>query len=254
MGDGHLEVDVRRLALGPQTVLSDVSFDCPAGSHTAILGPNGAGKTTLLRAIVGLVRFNGRITLDGVEINKLPPERRAQRIAYVPQRSLLQSSLRVHDVVMQGRYAHQRAVGRPSAQDSSAVQHAMSVTDIATLMARRYTELSGGEQRRVLLARALATQADVIVLDEPTAALDIAHQLTFFGVLTELARAGRTIVTVLHDLRDAERFCQHAVVLFERSSRYHGSSLLPDTLVRSVYGVEPRPGGAAAYDLAGGGE
>ncbi len=245
-----LQIAMRRLCLGQIEILRDIHFACERGSHTAILGPNGAGKTTLLRAMVGLIPFDGSITLDGADVSDLKPAVRAQRVAYVPQRSLLQSSLSVQDVVMQGRYAHQDATGRVSKQDRTAVTLAMELTDTLPFATRRYPQLSGGEQRRVLLARALATEADVIVLDEPTAALDIAHVLRFFAVLSELAASGRTIVTVLHDLRDAERWCEHAVVLHQGTLAYRGQAALPDDLVSRVYGVRSIPGSAATYRLA----
>jgi iron complex transport system ATP-binding protein len=231
----HIVVDALRL--GGQQVLTGVELRCETGSHTAILGPNGAGKTTLLRALVGLVRFQGRVMLSGAELGSLSAAERAQRIAYVPQRSLLQSALSVRDVVGQGRYAHQSRFGRLSASDRRVVDAALEMTDVANVADRPYPDLSGGEQRRVMLARALATEAEVIALDEPTAALDVSHQLDFFATLSDLKGASRTIVTVLHDLRDAARFCDHALVLDRGKPVHYGSAELPPDLVRDVYGV-----------------
>ncbi len=250
--DPLLQVEVQRLRLGETEVLREVRFSCAEGSHTAILGPNGAGKTTLLRAMAGLVHFEGSVTLAAEDVTSLHPSDRARRITYVPQRSLLQSSLSVDDVVMQGRYAHQNAAGRVTSADRKAVLRAMEMTDTERFAHRRYPQLSGGEQRRVLLARALATEADVILLDEPTAALDIAHQLSFFAVLQQLANTGRTIVTVLHDLRDAERWCHEAVVLDAGKLEFHGSAQLPQDLVQQVYGVRALPNSATTYELAEG--
>jgi iron complex transport system ATP-binding protein len=245
----HLDVHVRRLVLGSASVLHDVSLRCEAGSHTAILGPNGAGKTSLLRVLVGLVRYDGSVHLQGKPLEQLSHAERARRIAYVPQKSLLQSALSVRDVVMQGRYAHQSGNGRATRADETAVLRALEMTDITDLASRPYPELSGGEQRRVLLARALATEAEVIALDEPTAGLDIAHQIALFRRLELLKQGGRTILTVLHDLRDAERWCERALVLHRGRVSHDGPASLPPELLAEVYGVRALPSAAVDYDL-----
>ncbi len=249
----QLDVHVQRLRLGETVVLQDVHLRCEAGSHTAILGPNGAGKTSLLRVLVGLLPYEGETRLKGQDLHRMPHTERARHIAYVPQKSLLQSSLSVHDVVMQGRYAHQSASGRISRADEAAVLDALEMTDMTALAARPYPQLSGGEQRRVLLARALATEAEVIALDEPTAGLDIAHQIALFRRLQLLRDNGRTILTVLHDLRDAERWCERALVLAAGRVRHDGAAALPEGLLADVYGVRALPNAAMDYDLLDGG-
>src|SRR5690606_7192278 len=159
---------------------------------------NGAGKTTLLKTLVGLLPYRGQILVDGRDV---AGRERARLLAYVPQRSALDAPLRVETVVGHGRYAHTRsAVLR--GDDLRAVRAAMAATDIADLAGRSYTELSGGEQRRVLVARALATGARIVVLDEPTESLDVGHALALFGLLRDLARGGVCVIAVLHDLND----------------------------------------------------
>lgn len=257
----RLQVELGTVSLGKHVVLRDIRLACPRGSHTAILGPNGAGKTTLLRAIVGLLEGEGVVQVDGEPISSLPPLQRARCIAYVPQRSELQARLTVREVVAQGRYAHQtpwlstkeapttRPVSARAQKEEQAVDEALRMTDTAQLQDRPYPELSGGEQRRVLLARALASEAPVIALDEPTAALDLAHVLLLFEQLAALTRAGRSIITVLHSLHEAAQWCDQAVVLSGGRIVYSGGPDLPAEVVREVYGVEIVPGGAPAYRL-----
>lgn len=246
-----LEVRVETLSLGRREVLHDVELVCNPGTHTAILGPNGAGKTSLLKAIAGLLPFTGYARLGEVDLARLSAPERARRISYVPQRSLLDSALAVHDVVMQGRYAHQSGILDTSQRHEAAVHKALQTTDTWELKDRSYLELSGGEQRRVLLARALATEAKIIALDEPTAALDIAHSLAFFEQLRRLSQEGCIVLTILHDLRDAARFCDHAIVLQNGRSRHVGSTTLPSSVVGDVYGVQVQENAARDFSLPG---
>lgn len=254
-----LALRLKRVALGKRVVLSDVELDVARGTHLAILGRNGAGKTTLLRALVGLIPAQGSVSVLGQALEHKSPLERARLIAYVPQRSELSARLRVHEVVAQGRYAHQHGAmlgwltpSRTAPQQQAAVERALEMTDALHLRERVFPELSGGEQRRVLLARALASEAPVIALDEPTAALDIAHALLFFQQLRTLVEHGHTVVTVLHNLHDAALFCDQAVVIHDSTAFYTGSPELPAQVVREVYGVEVIAGGAPAYRLARG--
>lgn len=255
-----LELRLQRVTLGRRVVLSEVKLAVARGTHLAILGRNGAGKTTLLRALVGLIPAHGEVAVLGQTLAGKSPLERARLIAYVPQRSELQARLSVYDVVAQGRYAHRH--GGPvrwlTGDDAhvqtheAAIERALTMTDAQDLRDRAFPELSGGEQRRVLLARALASEAPVIALDEPTAALDIAHALSFFEQLRTLTALGRTVVTVLHNLHDAALWCDQAVVIHDGTSYYTGVPQLPADVVREVYGVEVIAGGAPAYRLASG--
>lgn len=255
-----LQVRFGQVYLGKRAVLKDVALDVPRGTHLAVLGRNGAGKTTLLRALVGLVPAQGSATALGKELTGTTAMERARLIAYVPQRSELQARLSVYDVVAQGRYAHRQ--GGPvhwfgsgannQSRHEEAIERALTMTDSGHLRERVFPELSGGEQRRVLLARALASGAPIIALDEPTAALDIAHALQLFEQLKVLTSLGHTIVTVIHNLHDAALWCDQAVVIHQGTSYYVGTPELPQDVVREVYGVEVVAGGAPAYRLVRG--
>lgn len=233
-------------------VVQDVTVSCEAQSVVGILGPNGAGKTSLLKALAGLVPFEGSVSYGGRKIHTLSPLERARTITYVPQRSLLESGLSVQEVVAQGRYCHREGWGgSASAQDHAAIAKAMTSVDAEALATRSFQKLSGGEQRRILLARALATESKVILLDEPTASLDIAHALAFFQTLRQLAQEGRTIVCVLHDLADAMTYCDELLLLKQGRTQAFGppAQVVQPAQVREVYGVEMVEGGAFSYQL-----
>jgi iron complex transport system ATP-binding protein len=260
--DVALDVKLGRVTLGARLVLEGVNLCCSKGTHTAILGRNGAGKTTLLRAIVGLIATDGSVKVNGTELSRLAPLQRARLVAYVPQRSELQARLSVQDVVAQGRFAHRQGplerfltptrVPRSSRLESAhdqAIEAALDMTDTASLRHRPYPELSGGEQRRVLLARALASEAPVIALDEPTTGLDISHALAFFEQLRVLTRLGRTVLTVLHHLNDAALWCDRAAVVHNGRLHYDGAPALPSAVVREVYDVDVVPAAAPGYQL-----
>jgi iron complex transport system ATP-binding protein len=248
----EVSVSLRSVHLGPRRVLEDVCFQCNPGQHTAILGPNGAGKTTLLKAIAGLLKYDGEVLVGGRALSSLSARERARTVSYVPQESLLNAELSVAQVAMQGRYCHQSAWGWARAEDVRAVEQALALTDALHLRERSYLELSGGEQRRVLLARALATDAPIILLDEPASALDIAHVLMLFEQLNCLAADGKCLVTVMHQLPDAERFCDRIVLLDSGRVRYAERGPLPEYLLQEVYGVNSEPGREPRYTLARG--
>lgn len=232
-------------------VLTDFALEAREGSVYALCGPNGAGKSSALKALAGLWPCRGRLELFGTSLAALPRRERARQLAYVPQQSLLQSGIALRRVVAQGRYAHDTAwPGRR--KDHSAVERALSATDLTALAERPWNELSGGEQRRVLLARALATEAKVIVLDEPTAALDVAHALRFLELLRELARQGRCVIAALHDLEQVRRYADCALLLDRGRLIASGptAEVIGAENVRRVYGVELVPGGALGYRLS----
>ncbi|MEO0324302.1 MAG: ABC transporter ATP-binding protein [Myxococcota bacterium] len=222
-------IAVRR---GPRQVLAGVDLEARSGRVTAILGPNGAGKSTLLLALAGLLRASGRVEVAGDVLAELPLRERARRIAYVPQRSQLRSALLAREVVAQGRYAH-------GSSTEAAVEAALAEARAEALGARLFTRLSVGEQQRVLLARALATRAPVLLLDEPTASQDIGQALATFALLRRLAAAGKTLVVVVHALDHALRFADDAVLL--AGGRVVGAGpaaeVLAEEPLRRVFGV-----------------
>jgi iron complex transport system ATP-binding protein len=187
------------LSLAGRTVLQgvDAGFD---NGWTAIVGPNGAGKSTLLRALAGLLAPEaGGVRLEGRTLVEWSAQERGQRIAWLPQASDTVSDLSARDVVMLGRVPHLGLIGTPGPRDEAAVEAAMRQTECAAWADRRLSALSGGERQRVLLARALAVQAPVLLLDEPTAHLDPPHQVSLVRLCRVLGQ-DRTVVTVLHDL------------------------------------------------------
>lgn len=218
-----------------------------------MLGPNGAGKSTLVRALAGLVPYHGgQVLLDGRPLPQWSDAERSQRIGYVPQRSELRSGLSVQRVVALSRYAHRGPLAPWNEEDRTTVQRALRSVDAELLADRPFTELSEGERRRVLIARALATGARCLLLDEPTAALDVAHGLTLFDVLRTLRDRQFGIVVVLHDINEAWELVDRALVLAEGRLVAEGprdEAIRPE-VIRSAFGVELVDGGAFGYARA----
>ncbi|ACB34927.1 ABC transporter-related protein [Leptothrix cholodnii SP-6] len=181
-------------------VLRGVDLEFAATGWTAVVGPNGAGKSTLLRCLAGLLpTFTGEVRLQGRPISDWPLRERARRLAWLAQQGEASGELTVRDVVHLGRLPHLGLLGRPNAHDEAIVQQAMADTECADWQHRRLTELSGGERQRVLLARALAVDAPVLLLDEPTTHLDAPHQVALVRLLKRRSRED-CVISVLHDL------------------------------------------------------
>lgn len=228
------------VTLDGRTVLHDASLRAEPGEVVALLGPNGAGKSTFLKAIAGLLPYQGRVYIGDDEVSSLDPRRRAKRTAYVPQRSLLRSALSVQEVVGLGRYVHAGSFGGMSKSCNEAIEHALRTAHADGLRDRIFTQLSVGEQQRVLLARALASDAPVLLLDEPTAALDVGEGLAVLRLIRNLANAGHTLLVVVHDLADARSTTDRALLLQEGRVVERGPTaevVSPDP-IRRVYGVE----------------
>lgn len=243
------QLSVRR---GARTILSDVSLTAEYGSLLAIAGPNGAGKSTLLKALLGLTPSTGRVHVAGAELADLRPAQRARTIAYIPQHSAVMAGVAVLDVVAQARYAHRTRDSGPAERDP-AVQSALARTDCEALVRRSFDTLSGGEQRRVLLARALATGANILLFDEPTAGLDIAYVLRFFRLAERLRAEGRALVCVLHDLGDVQRYADRALLLEAGRSAGFGptAEVLSAEQIARVYGVSVSERTGLGFSLAG---
>jgi iron complex transport system ATP-binding protein len=200
------------VSLGRRQVLSGIDLTLRQGEFVAMVGPNGAGKTTLLRAIAGLIPATGDLTVDAARLARLSPAERARRIAYLPQGHIFHWPMPVAEIVGLGRLP--RSAGADlSAADRAAVARAMEATGVADHAARPVTTLSGGERARVALARVLATEAAIILADEPTASLDPRYQLIVLGILKRHAAAGGTVLAILHDLGLAARQASRLIVL-----------------------------------------
>jgi iron complex transport system ATP-binding protein len=215
-GSSLLAAEHVRVRLGGRFVVDDVSFSLPRHCFAALLGPNGAGKTTLLRAIAGLLPADGVVRVAGDTVATLSIRERARRFAYLPQGHAFHWPLPARDIVALGRYPHGATdPSRLAPSDIEAVARAMQATDLVALADRPVTELSGGERSRAALARVLATEAPVILADEPTASLDPRHQIEAMQLLRGVAERGTLVVVVTHDLGLAARFADTVLVLDE---------------------------------------
>lgn len=227
------------VSLGRRTVLSEVSFALGAGALTAIIGPNGAGKSTCLRALAGLLPVTrGTVTFDGEPVDRMAPATRARTIGYLPQQRGVHWPLTVARTVALGRVPH----GGTAKADAAAIERAMDEMDIIRFRDRPVTELSGGELARVLMARLLAQETQVVLADEPTAGLDPAHQLALLDRMAALARTGRTVAVAMHDLTLAARYCQRVILLKDGHVLGDGapSAVLTGSLLRAAFGIDAR--------------
>jgi len=209
-----IDVDGVHLALGETDVLSGVDCSVTEGEFVGLVGPNGTGKTTLLRTINGLLDPDaGTVRVDGDDVAALGSKALSRRVATVPQTTSLEFAFTVEQVVEMGRTPHRSRLDWTDA--TAAVERALARTETSHLAERHVDEISGGERQRVLLARALAQEAPVLVLDEPTASLDVNHQVRVLELVRELVDDGRTVVAAIHDLDLAARYCDRLALLYD---------------------------------------
>jgi iron complex transport system ATP-binding protein len=235
------------VSLGGRRVVEDLTFALAAGEFAALTGPNGAGKSTALKALAGVAAVEtGDVQIDGAPAGGLNALARARRVAWLPQARPVAWNLRVEDVVSLGRFAEAPAAyDRMGAEGRAAVDAALAKADAAHLAGRAFQALSGGEQARVHLARLLASPAPCLLLDEPCAALDIAHQLSLMETLAAEAASGRAVLVVLHDLELAARYCQRVIVMDAGRVVADGApgEALSGPLLQRVFGVQRSPTG-----------
>jgi len=239
-----LEAQGLTLGYGDRVVVREVDLAVPPGRITAIVGANASGKSTLLRAMARLLRPRaGRVVLDGEDLHRLPTREVARTLGLLPQSPVAPEGIVVADLVARGRHPHQGFLSRWTAEDEAAVAEALAATATAPLADRAVDELSGGQRQRVWIAMALAQQTDVLLLDEPTTFLDIAHQVEVLDLLTDLNRArGTTVVMVLHDLNLAARYADHLVAVADGAVHAAGApaEVLTAESVRRVFGLDSR--------------
>lgn len=238
----NLHIKHLHASLGGARVLRDLSLDLNGAGFIALIGPNGVGKTTLVRAIAGLIPFEGTLTIDGEPLAAMPQRARARRLAYLAQGAESHWPLSVERLVALGRLPHLEPFRKAQAADVAAITRAMQLTDVESMAARDVLTLSGGERARVLLARALAVEAPLLLVDEPVAALDPYHQIGVMQGLAAYARQDRMVIAVLHDLSLAARYCDQLVLL--NDGHVHAQGTPADVLtrqnLRDVYRVEAK--------------
>ncbi len=229
---------------GGVRALSDLDFSIAPGELVCILGPNGAGKSTLLKAVAGLLpTTSGSISWRGESTRNWSPKDRARRLAFVPQSLSVLPEVTVRTFIAQGRYAHQTLFTRATAADREAVDQALAQADLMDLAERALPDLSGGQRQRCLVARALAQQSELLLIDEPTNALDPEHQIAIFQLIERLAREERAVAVVTHDLNLASQFASRILLLDAGRKVADGS--VPEVLERSV--LEPVYGPGLLY-------
>lgn len=234
-----------RLTLSYDTtpIVAALDLELLDGKITALVGPNGCGKSTLLRGLARLLKPKaGTVYLNGKELAALPTREIAQQLGLLPQGPVPPEGITVRELVAQGRYPHQSWFDQWSVEDEAHLQRALERTGLVELAERPVDTLSGGQRQRAWIAMTLAQDTEILLLDEPTTFLDLAHQVEVLDLLETLNVEGKTIVMVLHDLNQAARYAHQLVALHQGKLYAHGApqQVLTEALVREVFGVECR--------------
>ena len=240
-----------RVAYGNKVIIEDLSLQIPDGEFTVIVGPNACGKSTLLKALSRMVEpVRGEVLLDGKPVGELPPKEVARQMSLLPQSPVAPEGIVVEDLVGRGRYPHQGFFKQWSSEDERKVNQAMARAHVKELAQRYVTELSGGQRQRVWISLVLAQDAPIVLLDEPTTYLDIAHQVEVLNLARALQREGFTVVAVLHELTLAFRYATNLVMMKEGAIVAEGqvNDVVTPELMEDVYGLrcellhDPRSG------------
>ncbi|MFJ2551749.1 ABC transporter ATP-binding protein [Microbacterium sp. NPDC087591] len=241
-------------------IVHELTTDIPPGSFTVIIGANACGKSTLLRGFSRLLSpSRGEVVLDGRSIATYPAKEVARRLGLLPQSAVAPDGITVNDLVARGRYPHQSLLRQWSDDDEAAVREALEATGTSDLAGRTVDELSGGQRQRVWVAMVLAQQTDLLLLDEPTTYLDVAHQVELMELFAELNARGRTIVAVLHDLNHAARYASHVIAMRQGRIVAEGTpeQVITSERVLEVFGLanvviaDPVTGGPLVVPLRG---
>ena len=234
-----LEIRSLSVAYRDRLALRNLNLSLSAGQILGVIGPNGAGKSTLIRALSGILSpTSGQITLNGIDITRLSAAERARLIAVVPQAIALPPAFTAYETVLMGRTPHLNWLGQTSRRDEEIVSQVMQRTDTIQLAERRVGELSGGEQQRLLLARALAQAAPLLLMDEPTSHLDLQYQLSLLGQVRDLVRRENlAVLIVLHDLNLVARYADRVALLTQGELRAFGTpqEVLTSELLSQAY-------------------
>ena len=238
-----MSIEVKHLSFsyGNRQVLRDISFSVGKGRLLSVLGPNGVGKSTLFRCILGLLHgFQGEITVDGASVSSLGARDLARRVAYIPQSNYPAFQYSVFDMVLMGTTAQSKSFSPPGPKQEAAARDALERLDIGHLAGRSYTRLSGGERQLVLIARALAQQSPVLLMDEPTANLDYGNQIRVLTKVRALADAGYTIVQSTHNPEQSYLFSHQILAMKDGRVLAHGApgDVMNEDLIRALYGID----------------
>jgi iron complex transport system ATP-binding protein len=231
------------LAYGRREVIRDLDVEIPDRSFTVIIGANGCGKSTLLRALARVLKpARGTVLLDGKAIGDYPSRQIARVIGLLPQSPITPDGVTVAELVSRGRFPHQGALRRESAEDRAVIERCLAETGLTELRERPVAELSGGQRQRAWIAMALAQDTELLLLDEPTTYLDLAHQIEVLDLCARLHEAGRTVVAVLHDLNQAARYASHLIALRDGEVIAAGppDHVITAELVERAFGLRAR--------------
>ncbi|MCZ4564513.1 ABC transporter ATP-binding protein [Rhodococcus erythropolis] len=239
--ESRLHAEKIELRYADRTIVDELSLEIPDGGFTVVVGPNGCGKSTLLRALGRMLApRSGRVLLDGNDIRSYRTKEVARRIALLPQSPLSPGAITVADLVARGRYPYQSMLRQWSPEDERVVAEALAEVGMRNAADQLVDELSGGQRQRVWIAMTLAQRTPVLLLDEPTTFLDIAHQIEVLDLCSQLHQSGRTLVAVLHDLNLAARYATHVVAMRSGKIVMQGSAsdVFTPELLREVFDLE----------------
>jgi len=240
-----VELECKNLGFSYQRnrVIEDVSLSFDKGQVIGLIGPNGAGKSTLLKLLMGLAEpVEGQVLLDKRPLQTYPRREIARRISLVPQDVSIGYAFTVREIVAMGRNPHLGSFQPETDRDIELIRRALEKTDLLGMVDRRVDQLSGGERQRVFIARALAQETPILLMDEPTASLDLCHQLEVLTLVSELAKEGHLAITAMHDLEQASRFCHRLVLLSQGRIVADGTpdEVLTADNLRRYFSIEAR--------------
>ncbi|KUF18965.1 ABC transporter ATP-binding protein [Streptomyces silvensis] len=241
--DSRLAANGVTVGYGSRTVIDDLDVAIPPGVITTIIGPNGCGKSTLLRTLTRLLRpTKGQVVLDGEDIVKLKTKDVAKKLGLLPQAPVAPEGLTVSDLVARGRHPHQSWLRQWSSDDADVVERALAMTGVADLADRPVDSLSGGQRQRVWISMTLAQGTDLLLLDEPTTYLDLAHAVDVLDLVDDLHESGCTVVMVLHDLNLATRYSDNLVVMTDGSvlAQGHPRDVITAELLYEAFGLRAK--------------
>ncbi|KUL57128.1 ABC transporter ATP-binding protein [Streptomyces sp. NRRL S-1521] len=242
-GAARLAAEDVTVGYGGRTVIDGLDVKIPPGVITTIIGPNGCGKSTLLRTLTRLLKpTTGTVVLDGEDIGRLKTRTVAKKLGLLPQAPVAPDGLTVADLVARGRHPHQSWLRQWSSDDADVVEKALAMTGVADLADRPVDSLSGGQRQRVWISMTLAQGTDLLLLDEPTTYLDLAHAIDVLDLVDDLHESGRTVVMVLHDLNLATRYSDNLVVMRDGAilAQGHPRDVITAELLEEAFGLRAR--------------